>query len=225
MLVSVTSRAGESGMKAGQREIRRFMIEARLRPTRLDVAIAADLSEARPVNVLLEMTTNAGRVRLSESHVAEVTASAIQIRVTVQQREIRAAVIECVPVEPDDIGVPALVLRMTARAGEFGDRRVQAVKSGARTDVGGNLDVTVNAELALRLLGEGPVAEAALALVFRVAGHHRTRHQDCLEGLRPSRACSQDAGDSRHDQEPPNSSLQLPQLTGPTIQYMCTART
>ena len=88
-----------------------------------------------------------------------VTACAGGRAVSIPQREISRVVIELRRAELDDVGVPAEVFRMTRAALGRCDPLDMSVIAVSRRDVGGNLLVTIQAQLRL------PIAIATIMAV------------------------------------------------------------
>ena len=105
-------------------------------PGRLAVAVGALLAEIAHMLVVFEMARYALCLRGMKQCVRGMT---------VAKREARQIVVETLFDEPDHIGVPPLVIRMTRRAFVVADLGRERVEACLRRQILGNLLVAVEA--------------------------------------------------------------------------------
>ena len=102
------------------------------------------------------------------------------------EQEIRHRVIERLAIEPDDVGLAALVVGMAIATFLARHLRLPAMKSRMRQPVGGDLLMAGEAQPALRLARKRDVALQAILLELGMPGHERPRRDQPLEqALRP----------------------------------------
>ncbi len=134
----------------------------------------------------------------------DMTIGAGNAHVRALQRVVRQGVVECGWIQPHDVSLPSLVIRMTAATRGRGETRCQAVKALAGREIRTHVLMTPEAEPVLGGTIEGAVATRALLFVFRMTLDHGTGHQQCL-GICSAKPGGQDAdeeecGESANDQ-------------------------
>jgi hypothetical protein len=92
-------------------------------------------------------------------------------------------VVEAVFSKNDDFGVAAVMIGMTGRALVIARVRVPAVIPGGRTEVRGDVLVTIHAKLPLRILVKHLMARGTLRLELSVTSDDVARHDERLDVL------------------------------------------
>ena len=179
-LIAMTTAAVGAVVIAGQAKVGRIVIERRIDPSRLGVAVATGVAEIAVVTIVLAVAADAGRIRIAESLVGRVTTHTGPTRMAAVQREVRKVVIERVSVETDDVGVPPLVLGVATRALGICNGSEAAVIPLTRIQVCIDLGMAVEAPRALIFARERLVARGARILVGRMIGADGPGHQDAL---------------------------------------------
>jgi hypothetical protein len=177
------------------------VIEPRLLPLDLVVAVFALLAQAALVAlvVVLPVAGIAVRRRVAEllPRLVAVVAAVPRVLVAAAQFEVGAVVIELLPVELGDFGIPALMVGMAFPAGLVFEA---AVQPRVGPDVGRGVLVAVQAQVHLGGLVELLVALLALLFVFRVSLDDRAGHQGLFH-LADLRHCRRCGGDDEQDGE------------------------
>lgn len=187
------------------------------------MAIRAGFSKAAAMRIVVPVTAGALRRRIAVPVPCRVTTRACHADVAAFQVEVRHRVIERLPVQPDDVGVPAFVFGVTALAFQFARRLVASMKAEPLLEVLRKLFMAVQTQTPLFGFAEWLVTAAALVFILRVFLDYFARHEDALQGCRLS--------DRRHGQRDRNdegqqASAPLPHLRGILDgQYACTTRT
>jgi len=102
-------------------------------------------------------------------------------------------VVESIGIEPNDVGLAALVFAMTMPAAALFCERILAVKALPVLPVGSDFVMTIQAEKRLRIPAEGCVAPVAVFLVLLVRLVERPWHDEffkqrlCRKGRRKRR--------------------------------------
>ena len=96
----------------GEEEIRRRMIESRILPTRLVVAVIAGGAHLQKVNIILRMAADASIRRGGHGDAGHVAVGTEQHDVCAPQHHVRPIVIERFFIEPDNVRVAAFVIGM-----------------------------------------------------------------------------------------------------------------
>lgn len=163
------------------------MIEPGLFPIGGGVAVAAGIHQRIFMGIVRTVTGGAIGRRVPVLDLRLVAVAAGRQRMFADQLEIGERVIETTLIEIDDVGVPALVFRMTIGAVPAPGLVVLPMKARSCIDIESDCFVTVEAKCSLLFTFEVLVAVAALGLVLGVPLNELTRHYQRLELC--TRAC------------------------------------
>jgi len=161
-----------------QREGSLAVIEARVLPHLGIVAGSAIPPQLAPVRLLRLVAHGTFPRSISKGLAGLVAAAAGQSDVCALQREIRVVVIELLTAEFHDIGVTALMLRVTRTALSGVDPPQAAVKPMVCTDVGRDAFVTVETQLPLAATVAAVMAIRALFFQFLMGRGQLARHEE-----------------------------------------------
>jgi hypothetical protein len=198
----VTCGAGNRPMGALEREFRPIMVK-RLdaEPRRLAMTFVACFPQTPFVRILGLVTIEAATGGVAEPYGLRVAAAARHCDMGVAKLEARDRVIEGLAVQLDDVGISALVIRMTMVAFLLRRLRIAPMKCPMGLPIGGNCFVAGYAKPRLRPWRKRLVTVAALLLELGMSGHERSGHDELLEQvLRSHRRCY-DTGHTDPDHE------------------------
>jgi hypothetical protein len=183
VLVDVAAHAlVERRVRAGQCVARReLVIEAHVRPARFRMAVRARFAEIAEMPIVVAVTTDALRLGRVEGRFRRVAVDAHEVGVLAEQLEVSEPVIERALVEPQDVGVPALVIRVAGGALLVRHVRRVAMEAGRGREVFRDLVMAVQTQLPLRLPLEAHMARPAFRLVLRMRARERPGHHEPLE--------------------------------------------
>ena len=155
-LAGVAGRAGNGLVCAHQRK-RGLAVVERLdaAPSVLAVASIALLAETALVGIDRLVTVEAASRCISELHRLHMTAVATRRLVGTLEIEIREGVIECFPVELNDVRTPPLVIRVAVLAIPFRRIGLTPVETLSQPTIGGDLLVARKTKTRLRLAENG----------------------------------------------------------------------
>ena len=141
------------------------------------------ITAQRPVmRVDFVVATDAGVGSLAVRHVSRVTTAAGQGEVCVSQRKVRKIMRETGLIEPRDVGLASVVLRVTTAALARAGLWHSSVVAGLTANVFRHVFVTVETEGGLPRPIGSVVTIGALAFDFRVCLRDRAGHDQLLEG-------------------------------------------
>ena len=175
-------------MLADQREAGRVVVEFDVGPGDGGMAVAALRAHGVAVNVVRLMAGETIRRRIAVLAVRLMAFRALGFAVLAEQQEVGEVVVERTFVELHDIGVPALVVGVTARTAAFACLVEQAVISATSVDIVGDVLVTVEAQRTLLRAFELSMAGVTVVFVLRMTFDDLTRHdQESRSGRAPVR--------------------------------------
>jgi hypothetical protein len=182
VFAAMARRAGDGAVRGLEREFGRVVVERLRRPPGcLAMAIVAPLAEAPFVAIVRLMTVEAAPGRVAVFCRLRVTAVTLRGLVRVSELEIRKRVIERLAIELDDVGIPPLVVGVTARAVLPRRIRLTPVKSPGQLTVRGDFLVACEAEPGLRPSRERLVAVGAVLLELFMPADERPRYDQLFE--------------------------------------------
>ena len=177
------------------------VVEGCVLPTAGLMTVSAIFAEPFLVGIIVAMACNAVAGCGSMWFVCPVASRAGKGAVFAFECEVSAAMIESLCCEPDDIRLPATVLRMTRPAIDLRAVLLSAVEAFAGTDIGGYLVVTYQAEVGLGAAIECEMATLAVLFGLDMSLCNRSRHDEHLEIYAQGGAGRQTQGDEEGKSE------------------------
>ena len=175
ILMAIAARYGT--VPPGQREGGYVVVEPRVRPVRLVMAVAASALHLTLVNILVRMTAGARARSRGPRRSGLITIGTERHVVDPTKYEIGPRVVEYRKIERDDIRVPSLVIRVARRALAVGHIGVTTVKSLAHRDIVTHCDVTADAERVLTLVFGFRMTLPTVIFVLRMGLCDRPGHE------------------------------------------------
>src|SRR5581483_1247245 len=208
--IGVTIATIDVAMLARQRKARLAVIEARLFPFDVGMAVGARRTEAALVFVVLLVACHALGRRLAKflARLVAVAAFDFRSRVRAFEKEIGHPMIERARVERGDVHVAAFMLGVARAAFVVLEPPVIAL---VRLHVARHVLVTIEAAPGLRGTVEAHVALRAVALDVRVPVYQFSGREHALDRIGAGDALQREAQGQKQDE--------------PEHQYMCTAMT
>lgn len=142
------------------------------------MATVALFPESALVYVVVGMTTVAAGRCVAIVVVGPVTIQAACAQMRPDQREVGPTMVEQAAADRDDIGVPALVIRVTGYALVTLCGWKSSVKPGHRFAIGADILMATHAQCRNRLVGSCVMAGAAVTLDVSVTFNDAARHQE-----------------------------------------------
>ena len=151
--------------------------------------------------------------------VGDMTLAAFRLQMRAGQSKVGQFMIEGARVQPDDVGAPALMVRMTGCATGIQRNRIAPVVTLPAGHVGGDVIMTIQAQAALLVARKRHVTLIAITFIVGVTGDDFARHYELLE---INRRCRRDRATEDHEADHRNDSCRYRHCHD---QYMWTART
>jgi len=216
--VAVAVLARDIHVLAGEREMRLAVVETRVLPVFVGMAIGAGIAQLALVLVVLAVAGDTGGRRVAQLLALGVAVAALHLGhgMSALEREIGEFVVEGLFIERRDVHVPPLVLGVADAAFLFLDASMVTLLLDG---VFGHLFVAVETQPALCALLEAHVALLTVALKIGMAFNYLARHDHAFDRL-GARAARQHNGQGR---QPEECASRAPHRR--RSQYMCTAMT
>lgn len=179
-LIFVASTALRVPVQTDQREVRHVMIELDVEPAGGRVTIATFGSHGFIVNIVFNVARVALGFCIAKLCLGFMATATIHISMIAFQSEVRVLVIEQLPVQYNDNGIPSLMVRMAVRAIIQPRILEQAVKTDDFVDIKGDVLMAVQAQPTLLTAIECLMAGFAIRLVFGMPFDNIARHDQGL---------------------------------------------
>lgn len=200
-LVPVTSRAFRLYVFSREFEAGLVVIEARLFPKRLLMAVRAIGAQLSTVHIVFLVAGIAFVRSVAIFSPVRVAVAAFRAGVLAVKNEIGECVIESLLIQRYNPGGPPFVLAMAIAAGFV---RFMPVEAGTGDPVSAHIFVAIDAQRILLVLLEWLMAPAALAFDICVALNDLAGHHQSFDRVRPRRQCVENNGDQQRGKRPPD---------------------
>jgi len=198
--VGVTQRASDVFVSTLERKVGLLMVEASFAPACLGVAITARLTERSLVRIVVPVAGGAILRRIAVLLPDCVALSTIEHTMGTDQWGVGPIVIEEKRGQADDVGVPPLVIGVTASTRHLDDPGSQKVETRPRLPVLLDPLVALDTEDVLGFAIEGPMARCAVVLDILMGTDHRAGIEHHLE-LGASRRSTQEHAHPRNNED------------------------